>query len=108
MPPPSPPTKESHARAARLRLRREVIHRLASGNKTHSEMSEVAHVLPQRDNQVLCEAGRLVNPDDASGAALEDVLGEVAVRRCRTGSPDEWELKGEAWGEYDPAFYHIR
>jgi len=107
MPPPSPRNKNDHAFEAKRRLKREVIHRLASGNKTHSEMAEVHHVLPQRDNFVLCETGKLVNPDDASGAALEDALGEVAKRKCRTGSPDEWELQKEAWGQYDPAFHHI-
>lgn len=65
------------------------------------------HVLPQRDQSVLCETGKLVNPDDASGAALEDALGEVAIRKQRSGAPDEWELRKEAWDLYDPAFYHI-
>ena len=98
MPPPSPRNKYDHAFEAKRRLKREVIHRLASGNKTHSEMAEVHHVLPQRDNFVLCETGKLVNPDDASSVALEDTLGEVARRKCCTGSPDEWELQKEAWG----------
>ena len=63
--------------------------------------------MPQHDNLVLCESGKLVNPDDASGAALEEALGEVAVRKCRSGAPDEWQLQKEAWNEYDPAFHHI-
>ena len=86
-------------------MKREVIHRLASGNKTHSEMAEVSCVLSQRDNAVLCKT--FVNPDDASGAALEDALSEVAVRKQRSGAPDEWELRKDAWREYDPAFHHI-
>jgi len=70
-------------------------------------MAEVHHVLPTRENQILCETGKLVNPDDASGAALEDALSAVATRKCRSGQADEWELQKEAWKEYDPAFYHI-
>ena len=107
MPPPAPKSKSAHFHSAKSRLKREVIHRLASGSKTHSEMAEVHHVLCQRDNLILCETGKLVNPDDASGAALEDALSEVAVRKCRSGAPDEWELKAEAWEMYDPSFRHI-
>ena len=58
MPPPSPRNKNDHAFEAKRRLKREVIHRLASGNKTHSEMAEVHHVLPLRDNFVLYETGK--------------------------------------------------
>jgi hypothetical protein len=68
----------------------------------------VHHVLPQRDNLVLCEEGKQINPDDASGAALEASLSEVAVRKCRLGDADQWELRKWAWNEYDPAFNHIR
>lgn len=107
MPSPSPRDKNEHALEAKRRLKREVIHRLAYGNKVHSEMAEVNHVLTQRDNSILCEAGKVVNPDDASGAALEDALGDVAVRKQKSGSPDEWELHKDAWREYDPAFHHI-
>ena len=100
MPSPSPRDKNEHALEAKRRLKREVIHRLAYGNKVHSEMAEVHHVLTQRDNSILCEAGKVVNPDDASGAALEDALGDVAVRKQKSGSPDEWELHKDAWREY--------
>ena len=44
MPSPSPRDKGDHANEAKRRLKREVIHRLASGNKTHSEMAEVKTV----------------------------------------------------------------
>ena len=40
----------------------------------HSEMAKVHHVLPQRDNFVLCETSKLVNPDDASSPALKDAF----------------------------------
>ena len=69
-------------------------------------MAEVHHVLPQRDNFVLCETGKLVNTDNSSNAALEDAFSEVAIRKCRTGSPDKWELQEEARSQYDPAFHH--
>lgn len=95
------------AAEARRRLRREVVHRLASGPKTHSEMAEVHHVLTSRDNLILCEEGKEINPDDASGAALESVLSEVALRRTRIGDADQWELRKSVWQEYDPAFHRI-
>lgn len=105
LPPPSPRNFSEHTIEAKRRLKREVIHRLASGSKTHSEMAEVSSILPLRDNLVLCKT--VVNPDDASSAALEDALSEVAVRKQRSGAPDEWELQNDAWREYDPAFHHI-
>ena len=108
--PPEPPIdKAAHTAQAKSRLRREVIHRLASGPKTHSEMAEVHHVLSHWDNVYLSEEGKLVNPDDATGAALGVVLAEVANRKIsrRTMEPDKWELNREAWESYDPSFYHI-
>lgn len=84
-----------------------MVHRLASGPKTHSEMAEVHHVLSQRDNLVLCDEGKQINPDDASGAALESVLNDVAIRRTRIGDADQWELRKATWLEYDPAFHRI-
>ena len=108
--PPEPPTdKAAHTAQAKSRLRREVIHRLASGPKTHSEMAEVHHVLSHWDNVYLSEEGKLLNPDDATGAALGVVLAEVANRKIsrRTMEPDKWELNREAWESYDPSFYHI-
>ena len=106
---PSPPALNSNewVAEARRRLRREVIHKLASGPKTHSEMAEVHHVLSQRDNLILCDEGKHINPDDASGAALESVLNEVAIRRTRLGAADQWEMKNQMWKEYDPAFHRI-
>lgn len=109
LPPVPPVDKAAHTAQAKRRLRREVIHRLASGPKTHSEMAEVHHVLSHWDNVYLSEEGRLVNPDDATGAALGAVLAEVANRKIsrRTMEPDKWELNREAWESYDPSFYHI-
>jgi hypothetical protein len=109
VPPLPPKDKEEHTLQAKQRLRREVVHRLASGPKTHSELSEVHHVLSHWDNVFLSEEGKLLNPDDASGAALGKALSQVAERkssRVRV-TPDRWELHREAWDAYDPAFFHI-
>eukprot|EP00980_Cylindrotheca_fusiformis_P000097 scaffold19_cov114-Cylindrotheca_fusiformis.AAC.44 len=108
--PPEPPlTKKAHTAQAKQRLRREVIHRLASGSKTHSELAEVHHVLSHWDNVFLSEEGKLVNPDDATGAALGTVLAEVAARKVSRGKmePDKWELENDCWESYDPSFFHI-
>lgn len=104
-----PKDKLEHTQQAKGRLRREVIHRLASGGKTHSELAEVHHVLSHWDNVFLSEEGKLVNPDDATGAALASVLSEIASRKVSRGKmePDKWELNREAWDSYDPSFYHI-
>jgi len=104
-----PIDKIGHTSQAKWRLRREVIHRLASGPKTHSELAEVHHVLSHWDNMYLSEEGKLVNPDDATGAALGAVLADVANRKVSRGKmePDKWELNREAWESYDPSFYHI-
>lgn len=50
LPPPPAVDLVDHTRQAKERLRREVVHRLVSGSKTHSELAEVHHVLPLRDN----------------------------------------------------------
>jgi len=109
LPPLPPPDKSAHTSQAKWRLRREVVHRLASGPKTHSEMAEVHHVLSHWDNVYLSEEGKLVNPDDATSAALGAVLADVANRKIshRKMEPDKWELNREAWEDYDPSFYHI-
>lgn len=105
----APPPVDSAAETlqAKSRLRREVVHRLASGPKAHSELAEIHHVLSMRDNLVLSEEGKLVNPDDANGAALEAVLVEVADCKSFQGRSDKWELQRWAWNEYDPAFFHL-
>jgi hypothetical protein len=107
---PSPPSGDRAVQIeqAKQRLRREVVHRLVSGAKTHSELSEVHHVLSQRDNTALSEEGRKFNPNDASGALLEITLRQVASRRPTRGlDPDQWVLQKDIWEEYDPAFFHI-
>lgn len=48
--PPPPNDALGAITQAKARLRREIIHRLASGPKAHSELVEVHHVLPMRDN----------------------------------------------------------
>ena len=108
LPSDAPMTKHQQTEQAKSRLHREVVHRLASGPKTHSELSEVHHVLSHWDNLLLSEEGKLVNPDDATGAALGAVLDTVASRKVsrRTMEPDKWELNKPSWDAYDPAFYH--
>ena len=108
--PPSPQNREEELAFAQRKLRREVVHRLASGAKTHSEMAEVHHVLTQRDNIILTESISALNgsaPDDASGASLELILDQVGSRKVRQGAPDLWQLNREAWREYDPSFFHV-
>eukprot|EP00977_Amphora_coffeiformis_P002502 scaffold469_cov160-Amphora_coffeaeformis.AAC.7 len=109
LPHPPPADKSEHTEQARWRLYREVVHRLASGPKTHSELLEVHHVLSHWDNMLLSEEGKQVNPDDATGAALGTVLSEVADRKISRGKlePDKWEMRRSAWDSYDPSFFHI-
>jgi len=109
IPLPAPENRAEHTKQSRWKLYREVVHRLASGPKTHSELSEVQHVLSHWDNNLLSEEGKLINPDDAAGAALGSVLSEIAERKfSRTKlEPDKWEMKRTAWDSYDPAFFHI-
>ena len=104
-----PRDRDEQTEQARLRLYREVIHRLASGPKTHSELLEVHHVMSHWDNLLLSEEGKLINPDDATGASLGKILEEVAERKKSRGKlePDKWEIKRDAWDVYDPSFYHI-
>ncbi|GKZ00839.1 hypothetical protein MPSEU_001035600 [Mayamaea pseudoterrestris] len=104
-----PLNREDHTRQAQWKLNREIIHRLASGSKTHSEMSEVTHVLSYWDNTLLNDQGKEINPDDASGAALNMVLSDVAQRKSSRDrlEPDKWELHRDSWESYDPAFFHI-
>lgn len=108
LPSPAPTDEKSQVDQAKHRLRREVIHRLVSGPKTHSELSEVHQVLPQAENSTLAEEGKRFNPNDAGGALLEITLSEVAERKPTSGfDPDQWTLKKEAYLEYDPSFYHV-
>ena len=109
LPPVPPSDRRGHIAQAKWRLRREVVHRLASGPKTHSELAEVHHVLSHWDNVYLSEEGKMLNPDDATGAALGVVLSEVASRKVSRAKmePDKWQLRRDAWEEYDPSFFHI-
>jgi len=109
LPSPYPRNRSEEAIQAKMRLRREVIHKLVSGPKLHSELTEVYLVLSKRDNSILSEEGKLANPDDAMGAALEEALSEVADRKASRGKggAQQWELRRHAWSEYDPSFYHM-
>lgn len=109
LPPLPPANKADHIARAKIRLKREVIHRLASGPKTHSELAEVHHVLSNWDNVFLSEEGKEVNPDDATGAALGETLKTVAELKTSRSrlEPDQWVLRSSGWAEYDPSFYHI-
>lgn len=109
LPPITPRNHDEQTQQAKFRLMREVVHRLASGPKTHSELSEVHHVLSHWDNVLLSEEGKHVNPDDATGAALGAVLSETAERKESRAKmePDKWEIKRSSWDLYDPAFFHI-
>src|SRR3569832_120274 len=98
LPLPAPTDRLCHTQQAQWKLYREVVHRLASGPKTHSELSEVQHVLSHWDNTLLSEEGKLINPDDATTAALGTCLKEIAVRKTSGKlEPDKWEMKREAW-----------
>ncbi len=108
LPSTAPIDERSQVDQAKRRLRREIIHRLVSGPKTHSELIEVHQVLPTAENNMLAEEGKRFNPNDAGGALLELILLEVAERKPSSGfDPDQWILKKEAYLEYDPSFYHV-
>jgi len=108
LPQVAPSDRNKHTEQARQRLHREVVHRLASGPKTHSELLEVHHVMSHWDNLLLSEEGKLINPDDATGAALGKVLEEVADRKSSSKlEADKWGIKRDAWKIYDPSFHHI-
>ena len=104
-----PPDKSGHVEQARLRLKREVVHRLAASPKTHSELADIYLVLSFRDNMLLNEEGKLINPDDATAAMLGKVLEIVAERKASRSrlEPDKFVLIKSEWASYDPSFYHI-
>ena len=105
-PPPVKPSDE--VENAKMRLRRELTHRLASGPKTNSELGEVVHMLSMRDNEILLNEGKQINPDDAIGSSIQEILKDIATCTPRGGNvPDEYQLNKNSWNEYDPAFFHI-
>lgn len=88
--PPMPP-QDRH----RLSLRREIVHRLASGPCTHSEVHECCHHSSD---------GSEVIPE----SMIEEILASVAVRReARDLEAERFVLSENAWEEYDPAFFHM-
>ena len=62
LPPPPAKNKYDQLCQAKKNLRREVIHRLVSGPKTHSELAEVYHVLPHRDSVSINVNSRACQP----------------------------------------------
>ncbi|CAM9397496.1 unnamed protein product [Chrysoparadoxa australica] len=77
-------------------LRREAIHRLASGPCTHSQVHDSCHLVPQ--------SGGL--PQEVIESVLEDV---AILRRASSNTlePGKFVLKPECFAEYDPAFFHM-
>ena len=109
LPPPPPADKADQTNQAKARLKREVIHRLAASPKTHSELADIHLVLSFRDNVLLNELGKTINPDDATAAMLGQVLEDVAERKGSRSrlEPDKFVLLKSEWGSYDPSFFHI-
>ena len=106
LPLPPPRDRPDEVAQVKLKLRREVVHKLVTGSKSHSELSEVFDALTTRDNHILKEEGKWVNSDDAMGAMLKEVLSEVAELKASRDGANQWELRRSVWSEYDPAFYH--
>lgn len=69
------PTLHNRRDEAKMPRGREVIHRLAFGNKCHIKLTEVAHVLSFQENALLGQENH------RSRAALEEIFSEIAVRK---------------------------
>ena len=108
--PPAPP-KDEHDRTEQAKncLRRHVVHRLAASPKTYGELVEINTCMSFQDNMLLNEAGKILNPDDATAAMLGLVLAEVADRKPSRSrlEPDKFHLKTSGWASYDPSFFHV-
>ena len=90
---PLPPMPQE-ARHRQLLLR-EVVHRLASGPCTHSEIHDCCHQFSE---------GSEAMPEPL----LESILEAVATRReAKELEPEKFVLKDSAWVDYDPAFFHV-
>lgn len=87
------PRQKFSARVA-TNVRRELVHRLASGPCTHSE---------------IYECFQLIAKSDAMPAeVLESILESVSVKRAAKGlEPEKLQLKPECWAEFDPVFFHL-
>ena len=91
---PTIPDAPEHQERTKMQVRREVVHRLAAGSCTHSEVLECLHLVPKHDQ---------LGPQ-----GLDDILAEVSNRRPAQGlEPDKFKLKDELWIEYDPTFFHL-
>jgi hypothetical protein len=76
-------------------VRRELIHRLACGPCTHSELQDACSLVGQADSMPL--------------GALETILQDVAVPVSAASplEPGRYTLKNCARTEYDPSFWHV-
>ncbi len=102
---PSPPDVESsengnggantNSNYVLNQLRREVLHILACGPATHSELAEISSLLGQMN--VISEG------------KLDEILDEIAnvVEGGSLLEPGKFVLKSEFYVEYDPGFWHI-
>ncbi len=101
---PSPPDMESsengnvgtnNSKNILNLLRREVLHLLACGPATHSELEEVSSLLGQRNA--------------VSEGKLDEILDEIAsvVEGGSLLEPGKYMLKTEFYEEYDPGFWHV-
>ena len=95
--------------AVKAKLRREVVHRLASGSCTHSSLTDVHSMLSIWENNVLQDGGTDSNMLlSTGGEGLDEILADVALRKTgKDLEPDTWDLKDTKWCEYDPSFYHL-
>ncbi len=76
-------------------LRREVLHLLACGPATHSELEEVSSLLGQKNA--------------ISEGKLDEILDAVAVKLEENSllEPGKYTLKTDLYEEYDPGFWHV-
>jgi hypothetical protein len=89
------------------KLRREIVHRLASGPCTHSSLNEVHSMLSIYENGALAVAEKGAE-ESASTEHLDSILEQVANKKRGSGlEPDKYVLKDECWREYDPSFWHL-
>lgn len=77
-----------------MNVRRELIHRLAAGPCTHSEVHDCFQLIPKSDS--------------LPAALLENILDSVSVKCPPKGfEPGKLQLRPECWSEFDATFYHL-
>uniref|UniRef100_A0A7R9U7G2 E3 ubiquitin-protein ligase n=1 Tax=Pinguiococcus pyrenoidosus TaxID=172671 RepID=A0A7R9U7G2_9STRA len=74
--------------------RREMVHKLAAKNRTHSELSDCSSVF--RSEPLSHEQVTSIIKDIAVEKGEDDLLAAL-----------NYELKPELWAEYDPCYYHL-